>query len=59
MQQKRAKCEGCGAPLPPYCLVDCLCPDCCGEKEVVTPLTAMADAFRRALVRKEEEEGER
>lgn len=56
MQQKCAKCEGCGTPLPLHCLVDCLCPDCCSEKEVRILPTAMADAFQRALVRKEEEE---
>ena len=57
MQQKRAKCEGCGALLSSHCLVECLCPGCCGEGEVVIPPTAMADAFRRALARAEEEEG--
>lgn len=56
MQRKRAKCEGCGVLLPPQCLVDCLCSDCCGRSEEASPLTAMAEAFGRAMARKGEEQ---
>ena len=56
MQRKRAKCEGCGVLLPPQCLVDCLCSDCCDRSEEASPPTAMAEAFSLATIRKEEEE---